>query len=67
MYNINPTNLLYENGETTNRSEGKQLFVKQIGHLEITSGHIVACDPLFQKVTNLLRGRLLKGNILFYL
>ncbi|MDR7669005.1 DUF4241 domain-containing protein [Bacillus altitudinis] len=45
MYNINPTNLLYENGETTNRSEGNQLFAKQIGHIEITSDQIVACDP----------------------
>ncbi len=45
MYNINPTNLLYENGETTNRSEGNQLFAKQIGHIEITNGQIVACDP----------------------
>lgn len=45
VYNINPTNLLYENGETTNRSEGNQLFAKQIDHIEITSGQIVACDP----------------------
>lgn len=44
LYNINPTNLLYENGETTNHSEGNQLFGKQIGHIEITSGQIVDCD-----------------------
>ncbi|WP_189318745.1 DUF4241 domain-containing protein [Bacillus pumilus] len=45
MYNINPTNLLYENGEKSSSSEGDQLFAKQLGHIEITSGHIVACDP----------------------
>lgn len=45
VYNINPTNLLYENGETTNCSEGNQIFAKQIGHIEITSGQIVAYDP----------------------
>ncbi|MEK5334731.1 DUF4241 domain-containing protein [Bacillus sp. FSL M8-0166] len=45
MYNINPTHLLYRNGETTNSQEGDQLFAKQLGYIEITSGHIVACDP----------------------
>lgn len=45
MYNINPTYLLYRNGETTSSQEGDQLFAKQIGNIEITSGHIVACDP----------------------
>lgn len=44
MYNINPTHLLYRNGETSNQ-EGDQLFAKQLGYIEITSGHIVACDP----------------------
>ncbi|MFW5429967.1 hypothetical protein ACKC0K_12400 [Bacillus pumilus] len=44
MYNINPTHLLYSNGETSNQ-EGDQLFAKQLGYIEITSGHIVACDP----------------------
>ncbi len=43
MYNINPSRLLYRNGETSNQ-EGDQLFTKQIGNIEITSGHIVACD-----------------------
>lgn len=45
MYNIDPTNLIFENGENKSSSEGDQLFVKQFGHIEITSGHIVACDP----------------------
>ncbi|MDM5320908.1 hypothetical protein RGT17_10585 [Bacillus altitudinis] len=45
MYNINPKHLLYKNGETINSQEGDQLFAKQIGHIEITSGHIIACDP----------------------
>ncbi|KIL26158.1 hypothetical protein B4133_2733 [Bacillus altitudinis] len=45
MYNINPTHLLYKNGETTSSQEGDQLFDKHIVHIEITSGHIVACDP----------------------
>ncbi|WP_242730788.1 hypothetical protein [Bacillus altitudinis] len=45
MYNINPTHLLYRNGETTNSQEADQLFAKQLGYIEITGGHIVACDP----------------------
>ncbi|WP_169056856.1 DUF4241 domain-containing protein [Bacillus pumilus] len=45
MYNINPTNLLCETGETTRSSEGYRLFSKQLGNIEITSGRIVACDP----------------------
>ncbi|AZV53217.1 DUF4241 domain-containing protein [Bacillus sp. NMCC46] len=45
MYNIDPTNLIFENGENKSSSEGDQLFVKQLGHIEITSGHIVVCDP----------------------
>lgn len=44
MYNINTTHLLYRNGETSNQ-QGDQLFTKQLGYIEITSGHIVACDP----------------------
>ncbi|MCY7694917.1 DUF4241 domain-containing protein [Bacillus altitudinis] len=39
MYNINPTNLLYRNRETTSSQEGDQLFAKQIGNIEITSAH----------------------------
>ncbi|MDQ0817915.1 hypothetical protein QF033_002493 [Bacillus pumilus] len=45
MYNINTTHLFYRNGETINSQEGDQLFAKQLGYIEITSGHIVACDP----------------------
>lgn len=45
FYNIKPKHLLYENGETTSSPEDDQLFAKQLGHIEITSGHIVACDP----------------------
>ncbi|OLP66099.1 hypothetical protein BACPU_11870 [Bacillus pumilus] len=45
MYNIDPTNLIFENGENKSNSEGDQLFAKQLGHIETTSGHIVACDP----------------------
>ncbi|MBD3860376.1 DUF4241 domain-containing protein [Bacillus sp. 28A-2] len=45
MYSINPKHLLYENGEKTSNQEGEQLFAKQLGYIEITSGHIVACDP----------------------
>ncbi|MGQ9022988.1 DUF4241 domain-containing protein [Bacillus sp. 18-5] len=45
MYNIDPTNLIFENGENKSSSEGDQLFVKQLGHIEITSCHIVVCDP----------------------
>lgn len=48
MYNINPTHLLYRNRETSNQ-EGDQLFTKQIGNIEITSGHIVACDPFISE------------------
>ncbi|MFP3812700.1 DUF4241 domain-containing protein [Bacillus sp. SIMBA_005] len=44
MYNINPTHLLYRNRETSSQ-EGHQLFAKQLGYIEITGGHIVACDP----------------------
>jgi len=50
---------MFENGENKSSPEGDQLFAKQLGHIEITSGHIVACDPFFQKEANLLRGRLL--------
>ncbi|APP16232.1 uncharacterized protein BTUAT1_25090 [Bacillus altitudinis] len=45
LYNINPTYLLYETGETSSSSEGDQIFSKQLDYIEITSGHIVACDP----------------------
>lgn len=45
FYNIKPKHLLYENGETTSCPKGDQLFAKQLGHIEITSGHIAACDP----------------------
>ncbi|MER3126112.1 DUF4241 domain-containing protein [Bacillus pumilus] len=45
MYNIDPTNLMFENGENKSIPEGDQLFAKQLGHIEITSGQIVACDP----------------------
>ncbi|TKD56799.1 DUF4241 domain-containing protein [Bacillus sp. S2(2019)] len=45
MYNINPKNLLYETRETSISSEDDQLFSKQLGYIEITSGQIVACDP----------------------
>ncbi|WP_165585027.1 DUF4241 domain-containing protein [Bacillus safensis] len=45
MYNIIPTHLLYRNGETTSSQESDQLFAKQLGYIEITSSHIVACDP----------------------
>ncbi|KAB3541147.1 DUF4241 domain-containing protein [Bacillus sp. FSL R5-0654] len=49
MYNINPTHLLYKNGETTSSQESDQLFAKQLGYIEITSGHIVACDPFISE------------------
>lgn len=45
LYNINPSHLLYRNGETTSSQESDQLFAKQLGYIEITGGHIVACDP----------------------
>lgn len=48
MYNINPAHLLYKDKET-NFSEGDQLFTKQLGYIEITSGHIVACVPFVSK------------------
>lgn len=49
IYNINPTHLLYKNGETTSSQESDQLFAKQLGYIEITSGHIVACDPFISE------------------
>lgn len=55
--NERASHLLYRNGETTSSQESDQLIAKQIGNIEIKSGHIVACDPLFQKGTNRLRGR----------
>ncbi|GLF81538.1 DUF4241 domain-containing protein [Bacillus safensis] len=45
MYNIDPTNLIFENGENKSSPTGDQLFAKQLRYIEITSGHIVACDP----------------------
>ncbi|MFW0909589.1 hypothetical protein ACUXOD_000073 [Bacillus sp. 153480037-1] len=67
VYNINPTNLLYENGETTSSPEGDQLFANQLGHIEITSGQIVACDPFVSEGDQSFTRKVAQGNyILFY-
>lgn len=46
MYKINPNYLLYTEGEKKIvEAEENQMYCKEIGEIELSSGKIVACDP----------------------